>query len=161
MPFRGYFRRGDPRGPMFGSQGAVWPTVPAYRYRLGSENATGSWEFLKTTGILVEFAQEIGNFITAWRPIADEPPCFDDLSLTREWIPVLMMTYWRLRISTPCTLLPWQVVKVRGAGRANTDIKLGLMRTPLGPPGTPGSKLMAYQVEFDEEDPPAGWPPWA
>lgn len=158
MPFRGYFKKGDPRGPMFASLGSIWPTVPAYRYRIGSSDASGDWLFLKTTGILFEFAEAIDDFIHLWHTTDDLPEWICSVAFTREWVPVFQRVYWRLRIQTTYWSLPYQAQQIHGIKKSNTDLRLGNMATPFGPPGSPGIRLRAYQVEYDEENPPQGWP---
>lgn len=161
MPFRGYFKPGDPRGPLFASKGAKWPTCPAWRYRLGSETATGAWEFLKTTGILFEVSQP-GYDICTWNPIADEPPCFTDCRIIRGWIPLVSLVRWRLRINCGCPGAPWELNKTATPGKAaNKNTVLGDLITPLDPGDGSAGVVTLYQVEFDAENPPGGWPPWA
>ncbi len=160
MPFKGYFQPGDPRGPCFASSGADWPTVPAFRYRLGSEDASGSWSFLKTTGVLLEHAQSVGKHTDRWAAIADAPPCFSVCVFERMYLPIIPVVSWRLRIVTPCQFSAWICRVFKRAGPANVDVELGGIFTPNGPPGDAGTKLTAYQVEFDETQPPGGWPPW-
>lgn len=161
MPFRGYFKFGDPRGPLFASKGAKWPTCPAWRYRLGSKTATGSWEFLKTTGMLFEVSQPAHDVCT-WAPIADAPFCFTDCRVIRSWVPLVSLVQWRLFINCGCPGAPWEIRKTTTPGlAANKDVPLGIFRTPLDPGDGFAGKVTLYQVEFDAENPPGGWPPWA
>lgn len=161
MPFRGYFKFGDPRGPLFASKGARWPTVPAWRYRLGSKTATGSWSFLRTTGLLFEVTQP-GHDICTWRAIADAPPCFTECRLTRSWVPYVNVVHWYLYINCGCPGAPWDVGIFMTPGHAaNKNVLLGDFRTPLDPGDGKAGVVRLYQVQFDEENPPEGWPPWA
>ena len=160
MPFRGYFTPGDPRGPLFASKGASWPTCPAWRYRLGSKTATGAWEFLTDTGILFEASQPAHDTST-WTPIADAPACFTDCRIVRSWVPVLSLVRWRLIIDCNCPGAPWDLTKTMTPGRAaNRDVILGDLVTPLGPGSDKAGVVTIYQVQFDEENPPGGWPAW-
>lgn len=161
MPFRGYFRIGDPRGPLFGSKGATWPTCPAWRYRLGSETATGPWEFLKTTGLLFESQQAVGHDLVTWTAIADAPFCFTECRITRSWIPLVNLVRWYLKIDCGCPGAPWELVKTMTPGKANRNFIFGDLITPLDQGEGSAGVVSMYQVEFDEENPPRGWPPWA
>lgn len=161
MPFRGYFTFGDPRGPLFASRGAKWPTCPAWRFRLGSETATGSWGFLKTTGILFEHVQGNADY-SLWEPIADAPACFTKCELSRGWIPIVSLVKWRIRINCGCPGAPWEISKTLTPGRsANVDLTLGKLHTPGDQGNGEAGVVTLYQVQFDEENPPDGWPPWA
>ena len=160
MPFRGYFRPGDPRGPLFASKGAKWPTCPAWRYRLGSETATGAWDFLKTTGVLLESVRNFGHDTNRWPALDGQPECFTEFQLYREWIPLLNLLRWRLKLDCGCPGAPWELIKTTTPGAANRDVPLGRLLTPLGPGSGVAGKVTLYQVEFDEENPPGGWPPW-
>lgn len=159
MPFEGYFDPGDPRSPAFASEGATWPTCPAWRYLLASSDATGSWSFLRATGILFEFAQAVASHTHRWTGIQGMPACFSLCELDRQWLPIVSLVSWRLRIKTPCYWLPWQYVKITQPGPANVDIPLGPHYWPNGPPGSSGKELTLYQCIWDEEEPPFGWPP--
>ncbi len=161
MPFRGYFRIGDPRGPLFASKGARWPTCPAWRYRLGSETATGSWEFLKTTGLLFESQQAVGHDLVTWATIADAPACFTECRITRSWLPLVSLVRWYLKIDCGCPGAPWELTRTMTPGAANKDFVFGNLVTPLDPGDGSAGKVTMFQVEFDEENPPGGWPPWA
>lgn len=160
MPFTGFMQPGDPRGPLFASGGATWPTCPAWRYRLGSEDASGSWSFLRTTGILFEATGPSGHDFATWAMMADAPPCFTHCEIWRTWVPIVSLVRWTLRIITPCHWKAWRSDTFTTPGAANKDVLLKGLFTPRGPPGDPGTKLTLYQVEFDEETTPGGWPPW-
>ena len=101
-----------------------------------------------------------GHELATWRPIADAPPCFIRCELRRQWIPLASLLVWSLEIQTPCPGGTWVLRKITTPGAANTDVDLGGLATPLGPDGSIGRPLKIYQVEFDETQPPDGWPPW-
>lgn len=160
MPFKGYFRAGDPRSPFFGAAGSFWPTVPPFRWRLGSQDATGSWSFLKTTGVLLENPGFTGHDFCSWSAISGQPACFTRFDITREFPEDWLLVVYRLVLKTPCSKRPWVSMKMLNPGKANKNVVFKSIFTPLGPPGDVGRTLTAYQVEFDEENPPGGWPPW-
>lgn len=56
--FSGHMFEDDPRGLLFGTHGCTWPTVPAWRYRAQSDNATGLFVELNGDGLLVPFLDE-------------------------------------------------------------------------------------------------------
>ena len=160
MPFKGYFRAGDPRSLAYASAGADWPTVPPVRWRLGSEDATGSWEFLKTKGVLLENPGYASHDFGSWSAISGQPACFTRFDITRQFPEDWLFVVYKLILNTPCQARPWSSMKILDPGRANQDVFFKSIFTPNGPPGDPGTKLTAYQVEFDATDPPDGWPPW-
>lgn len=161
MPFRGYFRIGDPRGPLFGSGGATWPTCPPWRWRLGSQDATGDWTFLKTTGVLLEPWLNMTHDQSQWQATVDKPPHLTYIRLYRQWVPIASLIRWTLAIDPNWYQGVWNLIVLKTPGQANKTLHLGRLVDPGTTNGSTGKLLKAYQVEFDQENPPGGWPPWA
>ena len=153
-------RIGDPRSLLFGWGGMIWPTVPPYRWRLGSEHATGQWLFLKTTGVLLEPQEQITDETINWTGTEDMPAWLHAIRLRRIWIPLLDHTSWMLRIVADCQLRQWDTFVIRPREKANKNLKIGEIEHEGAPPGNPGHAVTCYQVEFDQENVPGDWPPW-
>lgn len=160
MPFKGRMRILDPRNLLFGWGGMVWPTVPPYRWRLGSQYATGQWLSFKTTGILLEPQPQVTSETIEWVGTDDMPAWLHAVYLRRVWIPLADYCEWMLRIISDCQYQQWDTVIRSAREKANMDKLIGPIKHAGAPPGDPGDTMTAYQVEFDERNVPGGWPPW-
>lgn len=160
-PFSGYMRKGDPRTPVWNAGGCIWPTVPPYRWRLGNENATGVWEFLKTTGVLFEPVEETSHDHGIWEATEGFPDCFEFAKLHKWWQEPWEDIHWIFEMKTPCSEHPWVISDWIPASTCNVDLAIVNQPWPYPDFITPGDWLIFYQVEFHQTTPPGGWPPWS
>lgn len=161
MPFRGKMRKGDPRNLLLGWGGMVWPTVPPWRWRLGSQDATGGWDFLKTTGVLFVPKGAMTSETLHWQGVSIPVDWIASMTIRRAWLPLLDITEWLLRIIYCEGYIQEDNKRTARRERANKDYAWGPLEQLAGPAGSPGRMVTSYQVEFDEVEPPGGWPPFA
>jgi hypothetical protein len=159
-PFRGHLRTTDPRNPLWGAGGSVFPTTPAYRYRLGSEHATGHWVLLRAAGVLFTLHGEMTHDFGEYRHSEGVIPPFQWMRLTRWFIPTYDRVHWTLSYKLCEAVEIWYTYWIRAREKTNVNMEFE-WSTPLPPiPGSPGISTL-YQVEHDGRLPPGGWPPWA
>lgn len=155
--FEGHMPVGDPRTPLTGSAGCVWPTVPAWNYLVVSDDATGVLSFLNTLGIQL-------------KPHATQRD-FDDFrwSLNGGVPPVVNPELMKTELTDPYGYrLTFTATTVWGTFQSVTDFTERvcncchpLTRTTVGfpiPLGDTGDTFRLLQVEFDETRPPGGFP---
>lgn len=158
--FKGHFESDDPRNVVWGAGGCTWPTVPPYRLRLGLEGATGPWELLQTSGVLLEASPLSAHDDVTWIGV---PPFPDDVTLIwvwRHYDKPAQKVWWFIFIHHVEHFEPLQIDDQFGTGPGNVDVfveNLDWLYAPIADPGTPFS---LWQVYFDETNPPQGWPPW-
>lgn len=153
--FAGHMPDGDPRTPLHGAAGCVWPTVPATRYLFTSDDATGIFLPFKLLGALV-----IRSVATV------DHDLYSYISMA--WAPPWELVYCR-KVKDPSTSgYRWQIQMHAGSGlclvtidapfpnqKCNVTVPLGAYECPFSvPPGTTGSTFRMEQVEFDETSPP-------
>lgn len=158
-PFRGHSRTTDPRNPVWSAGGSVFPTTPAFRYRLGGQHATGDWAFLATTGLLMESWGSPTHDNSDYFGTDGLVPPFQYFLLSRDFLRITDQVLWTLRYKV--CLHPYEYPTWWLREREKTNVN---MRVPMdtGPPflhGTPGNVTL-FQVEHDSLLPPGGWPPW-
>lgn len=157
--FAGHFPQGDPRTPVTVAGGCIWPTVPAMRYLLVSDDATGVWSFLNTDGILVEHQAFFpGHDKGQWNGPLNFVPITRALGLKEyEWPASIYTWCWDIQhvlCSSPirfCVTRPYET-----CNRPIPLIEAWCLGSPLE---TTGTTFRMLQVEFDETKPPGGWPP--
>ena len=153
-------RKGDPRNLLLGWGGMVWPTVPPWRWRLGSRDATGEWEFLKTEGILYVPQGTMTSETLIWQGVQPYPDWIASTVIRRAWLPLIDTTEWLLRFIFCEGLYQSDNKRTARRTKANKDQSWGVIKSEGSPGPDPGTQVTAYQVEFDEIQPPGGWPPW-
>lgn len=158
--FKGHLEADDPRNVLWSAGGCWWPTIPPYRIRLGSENATGVWEFLRTIGVLFEPSGEETHDNTIWLAISPLPPLLDTAWIWRSYSRDNQTLRWTIFLNSPLHHTPWEITDLRDTPvLGNRDVLIeGYTWEYVHP--SPGSPLTLAQVYFDEELPPDGWPPW-
>lgn len=73
-PFTGRLADGDPRGPLSAAGGCVWPTIPASRYWLISDDATLDLSFLNNEPVLLEFTSpQPAHNLGTWNLLPPDP----------------------------------------------------------------------------------------
>lgn len=153
--FAGHMYPMDPRGLMFGAQGSMWPTIPAYRYRARSQNATGSMVFLNGDGVLLTLAVPLPAMeLVVWYYESTETP-FPAVVLIKWQPPAAHPGFqWNVGV-TPEVDTGFEVKEiVRPISRTNIDIKVGSIIRVFPDPGDTGSTFNILQVVWDETMPP-------
>lgn len=154
--FAGHLDHLDPRTPVHGAAGCVWPTVPAMRYYLTSDDATGIFLPLNVSGILVM------RMVTSvdhddYRYVQFGP------------FPVISCPWFRKRKDPESTGYIWDIIINGSSGcgpdlvweihrpmeTCNRTIEIGNKCCPLLPGSCTGSTFRAEQVEHDAFQPPA------
>lgn len=155
--FAGHLDSLDPRTPLFAPGACDWPTIPAYRYMIVSDDATSVMSVLNTTGILIEH-RDIGGGVnlTQW----DGPKNIVPVTLclcTKTWVDSGADSLWQF-------LIVWPFVGAllfsftRSLGPCNVPMAIG-DRAITGVPsaGSTGASCRMLQVEWDQDLPP-NWP---
>jgi hypothetical protein len=158
-PFAGHLPKGDPRGPIFGSGGCNWPTVPGWRLFLGSTTAWGVLSFFNTVGILLEVHEPHGN------------PNAMQWDIHRSPATVLSGVVLKQRFTDPLGYAfsavfltvwgPLETDALFAAGKCNRDHALPEATVTVGVPiGGTGTDFKVRQVKWNEDFPPDWpWPP--
>ena len=151
--FAGHLDMDDPRTPVTAAGGCVWPTVPAHRYLLQSDNATGSLASLLSAGLLVEKVTSgpAHNFCS-WSLVFPHPSILECAwQKTRVASPLGYTWYFSLRI-LPGSV--WQTILSFELRKCNVDVPIGVVTSPDSSDHT-GTDFKALQVEWDQWTPPA------
>lgn len=151
---------GDPRSNLFAAGGCTWPTVPPYKYFLGSGDATGSFFFLNTTGLLFPVSQPAPNHDLCYWTGTGLP--FPMLAAVIEKKVKPDRTGYTLTLTMTALGYPPNFIVVEQemiVQKCNIDQAVGNHSWPYTWPGATGSTCTLYQVAFDETEPPGGWPP--
>jgi hypothetical protein len=150
--FSGHMEGGDPRTPLTSAGGCVWPTVPAWRYKLSSDDATGVLQVLNWDSIIVQkdtpgIAHDYCNYTMIRGPFGIFYAALDKLTA-----PDGDGYSWNINIVAYfCgTLLKKINFKKR---KCNHDFLIGNIWCP-GYEGATGDTFRAEQVEFDHWEPP-------
>lgn len=152
--FSGHLSHEDFRTPVTGAGGCTWPTIPAARYYLSSEDATGILSVLNVTGILVLPTTEVdpAHDVRNWFSVGH---IYAATVFRKTWVPGRPGFDWdvELTISSPCgSTLQWHIEEpIR---KCNYDILLGSRCCPMLPGSCTGDTFTAYQVEDNEITPP-------
>lgn len=159
-PFIGHARTTDPRTPLWCAGGSIFPTTPAYKYRLGAENASGQWSFLRSVGVLFEPFGQMTHLYSAWSAVEGVLPPFQWMRLYRSFRRGTDDVLWELEYKmcegTHIYLTWWTRVREK----TNVGMRFAWAMPVPDIPGSPGLSTL-YQVEFDDRLPPGGWPPWS
>jgi len=150
--FKGHLSHLDPRGPLTGAGGCVWPTIPAYRYRLQTTNAYGSLSVLNTWPILIEQVTPApGHDDMQYLMIGGPPPI--TFCIVWKRVAADRQSYdWEIGISAAgCGIMEKTVTRSRR--KCNEDFPIGEMACPSYYGGT-GTNFQAKQVEWDKTAPP-------
>jgi hypothetical protein len=136
----------------------VWPTVPGWRLFIGSTNATGVLSFLNTRGILMQVHEPHGNPRAMQWDIVDAPISILDGHIFKT------VFYPPLRYSVDIVFLtiwgPLESGREFLEQRCNVTHPLPEAGVEAGPlVGSTGNDLRVLQVNWDETEPPGGWPP--
>lgn len=156
--FVGHLGGDDPRTNLHGAGGCVWPTVPAYRYLLTSDNPTGPFQFLSTVGLLVQFASgDLGHDLALWLGPWNPLPGVTCTAF-KSMEPSGMAWRWTIGIKVPTCPSPAWGYFGPFYGVCNVDQVLGNIQCILPSIGETGSDLQMRQCEHDATGPPYDWP---
>lgn len=153
--FSGHLETEDPRGPLSAAGGCRWPTCPAYRYWLISDDATGDLAFLNTDPILIQFtgpqpshdsAKWILHGANPFITSAVAEKLFDQGDTTYRWLFDVNV------IAIPEAPLTFGVV--RNVEKCNRDIPLPNTWAFDIDRGVTGDTFRMEQVEWDKTKPP-------
>lgn len=157
--FQGSLSHEDPRTNVTAAGGSIWPTVPPYRMKLGAYNAEGVLAFINTKGLLFEQISPIKNHDEMFW-IGSDNPIEVGGALAKRWYTYPNDHYtWLLQVFLRASVQPLIVEWERPYEKTNIDMPVP--PTYLGNPvvGYTGDEPFLYQVEWNETDPPWGWPP--
>ena len=158
--FKGHLEAADPRNVLWGAGGCTWPTVPPYRLRLGSQSASGPWELLKTSGVLLEAAALWTHDDVTWIGVAPFPDDVTGMWIWRHYDKTAQEVWWLLFITHTGHHEDLQVIDIFEVGPGNVNVSMENLDWLYAPITSPGSPLTLWQVYFDETEPLEGWPPW-
>lgn len=157
--FESHMPEGDPRSLVQAAGGCTWPTVPAFRYLLVSDNATGIWSYLNTVGTLIEHLLFFpGHDSAAYGGGFGGGPLLYALAEKR-YGPGNDFYEWIFRIQHTLCSSEMGFTVSRPYETCNRMIPLGDHGCPDEPGDRTGSTFRMLQVVFDETEPPGGWPP--
>lgn len=156
--FQGHKATEDPRSVTTAAGGCTWCTYPAYRYLLVSDNAFGVYGMLKTTGLLIQqFGDITLHDLAPWvGPIPPIPGV--SVIVFKEKIAAPLGWRWYVTIIVPQCPLPNFKLFEPYSGPCNVDVKLGNMVCSEPSMGETGNDLQMLQVEWDQTQPPGGYP---
>lgn len=151
--FSGHLDHRDPRTPVHGAAGCTWPTIPAMRYLLKSENATGAWAVWNTSGtLLLRVALTPDHDQYDYVP-AGTPPGWSITRARKSWNPSTEGYTWELFLNFGGSLCVVEIVIERPEEKCNVDVAIGDRSCPALP-GSSGSSFSMRQVEWNDAVPP-------
>lgn len=150
--FKGHMETGDPRSLIFAAAGCTWPTVPAWRYRAVSCDATMLFAGLNVPGLLLLL--DVGGVThdsAVWITAAPVPPIFVAALVKTADTVNPGGSLWRFFISIAG--IPGTIEKIvtRPEARCNQPLLLGAFGSDIPAQGTTGDTFRLEQVEWDEE----------
>lgn len=156
--FAGHMELLDPRSSMFGCHGCTWPTIPAYKLFLASQDACGTLSFLNTVGVLFTVTTDTPppNAVQ-WNHNGIQLPIISAFVLKNG----MEDPYgYQLAVTMFMTVGTLEMDIVVAEQKCNRDHAMPVtwIDGPFGT-GCTGHTCKLYQVEFDESTPPGGWPP--
>lgn len=156
--FAGHLDHRDPRTPVQGAGGCPWPTIPPYRVQFSSTNATGQFEFLQHSPVILEQVPSVFHHrLLEWQVI-EAPPEVYQWTLYKTFTPDLFPGW---EYSYVIFLIGWpdEVPYTHFlSGKCNVDVLLGDIGIPYGT-GSPGSAFTLFQVEWNALRHPGWLPP--
>lgn len=153
--FSGHLANGDPRTPLHGAGGCVWPTFPAQRYSILSSDASGVFQvFNFTPGLVIRLRTQPDHDIYEYVPFAVPPPW--QITLCRKvYNPTTEGYRWELDMNAGSGICSVQWRVEFPFQKCNVDVTLGNKECAGGvPPGASGATFRMEQVEWDEVTPP-------
>lgn len=152
--FAGHFSQGDPRGQLSAAGGCHWPTTPAYRYRLISDDATGDLAFFNTEPVVLQFASaQPGHNVGVWLLIVPNDNVVFAAAV-KTFAPRASFYNWS--ISVGIVTLPEEVLAFnfnRNNERCNRDLPLPNVFAFDIDRGVTGDTFRMEQIEWDRVAP--------
>lgn len=153
--FAGHLQAADPRGPLSAAGGCVWPTVPAFRYQLRSNDATQELRFLNHRPILLQFSGPQPSHDAAPWFLARVHPDVPFAVAIKQYTPGESTYKWSFSIGVdefPGNPLVFFVV--RPIETCNRTIPLPNVEAWDPASGETGNTFRMEQVEWNRESPP-------
>lgn len=153
--FRGHMFGPDPRACTTAAFGCTWPTVPAFRYRIQSDDASGLWSGWNDGGVLVGQVGAIDDHDTKLWVQLTRFELFELVELrklpgTTEFDGYRWQLIWKLLVD-PLTLLDELPVAM---GRCNVNVPLPNWTGGPSFPGSFGLTARMDQVPWNKSEPP-------
>lgn len=153
--FAGHISPADPRSLLFSAKGSVWPTIPAFRYRAQSDNATGAYSFFNGDGLLLELFTPLPAFENVqW--FGHRPPPLDHSAfINMQQTPVTRPGFvWVIGVSPEIDTGFDIKFLVQPLRKTNVDIEVGSIQRFFPEIGDTGSTFRMRQVVWDQTMPP-------
>lgn len=137
----------------------MFPTTPAYKYRLGAQWADGDWAFLRSTGVLFEPLGTMLHDYGTYQATEGVVLPFQYMRLWRGFRRYADDVLWSLTYKLCATTAIYNTWWIRPREKTNVGMQFAWKVPYPDIPGSPGISTL-YQVEHDDRLPPGGWPPW-
>ena len=154
-PFKGHLANGDPRGPLSVAGGCVWPTVPAVRYWIISDDATIDLAFFNTDPVVLEFVSTppAHNF-GRWN-LLGEHPYVSEATAVKFFSQGNAYYGWGFNITVDAISGAHLIFNLfRPVETCNRDIPLPNTWAVNPSHGVTGDTFRFEQIEWDQEAPP-------
>lgn len=153
--FAGHLDKDDPRTPVHGAAGCIWPTIPAQRYIVVSSDATGIFApFILTPALVIRLRTQPDHDDYEYFPTSVPPP-WTITRCVKVWNPTTRGYRWELDMNAGSGIcdVSWRVEFPEQ--KCNVTVPLGNKICPGGiPPGQAGSTFRLEQVEWNKTSPP-------
>jgi hypothetical protein len=150
--FAGHIPNGDPRTPLTGAVGCIWPTFPPRKWRLWCTAAQGILTDLNYPGLLLEWqSTDPAHDLCSWRVISPPPAIWYCVLNKQEWNGPEGAFIYDLTIHFYTCIL--SALLYRPEERCNRDYLVGNLVCDYTGDQT-GNDLALYQVEFNQTMPP-------
>ncbi len=153
--FAGHMLQADPRSLLFAARGSVWPTIPAFRYRAQSTNATGAYEFFNGDGMLATLLTSLpATDAVLWFGLQNLP-IGEAILMGKNQTPATRPGFeWTIGV-TPEIDVGFDIkIIARPLSKTNVDLLVGSITHPWPWEGDTGSTFRLRQVVWDETMPP-------
>lgn len=154
--FAGHMPEGDPRGPLSAAGGCVWPTVPAFRYWLISDDATEELAFFNTDPVLVEFdSPQPSHSYAKWTLVPPHAYVLAAIAEKRHW-PGEGVYRWHFNIDVdefPGHPLIFSIERPAETCNRNLPLPNVVAFDPAS--GETGDTFRMEQIVWDQTSPPS------
>lgn len=156
--FSGHQELDDPRDLLVGAAVCTWPTIPPWRYFFACPSGSDAFSVLRTQGLLMRRdTPGMTHDWVQWTMIGQVLP-FTFARLEKQMSPDRTHATFTLTLGAIFTGSP-AIQTVRfNPGKCNVDIVMGDFGFPNPIFGSSGADSVCLQVEYDETEPPGGFP---